>query len=96
MIRLAYAPTLWLAHFLAVYVIATLACEHAAAGAAATTAVVLAAFLATGAVDYRRWRARRDDPAGFVSLTSLLLCALSALAALWVAYPAFMVPACGQ
>lgn len=93
--RLALAPTLWLAHFLAVYVVATLACEHAAAGAAAATALALAAFLAAGIVDYRRWRAWRDETAGFICLASLLLCALSALAALWVAYPALVLPACG-
>jgi hypothetical protein len=94
--RLAIAPVTWLAHFVAVYVLATLACEHAAPGAAVATAVALATFLATGMVDYRRWRALPEGTAGFVSLTSLLLCALSALAALWVAYPAFVLPACGH
>lgn len=96
MMRLVLAPALWLAHFLAVYLIATLACERAAPGAALATAIALAAFLAIGVVDYRRWRGRRGDTPGFVALTSLLLCALSALAALWVAFPAFVLPACGR
>ena len=94
--RLALAPAVWLAHFLAVYLIATLACEHAAPGAALATALALAAFLTAGIVDYRRWRARRGDTAGFISATSLLLCALAALATLWVAYPALVLPACGR
>lgn len=96
LMRLAIAPTVWLAHFLAVYVLATIACEAAALAAAIATAVALAALLATGIVDYGRWRASPEDTAGFVSSTSLLLCALSALAALWVAYPAFTLPACGH
>jgi hypothetical protein len=96
LMRLAIAPAVWLAHFVAVYGLATLACEQAAVGAAAATAVALAAFLATGIVDYGRWRASPEGTAGFVSSTSLLLCALSALAALWVAYPAFTLPSCGH
>lgn len=94
--RLAIAPAVWLAHFVSVYVLATLACERAGAGAAVTTAVALIAFLGTAVVDYRRWRAAPAGTAGFLSLTSLLLCALSAVAALWVAYPAFTLPACGH
>lgn len=88
--RLALAPALWLAHFTVLYVIASLACERLVAGAAIATVAALAAFLVIGIADYRRWR----ESEGFVSLTSALVCALSALAALWVAYPAFVLPPC--
>jgi hypothetical protein len=89
-VKLFFSPAVWMAHFLAVYLLATLACERLAVGAAAVTVLALAALLARGFVDYGR--VRRDGTEAFVSLTSLLLCGLSALAALWVAYPAFVLP----
>lgn len=88
--RLFAAPAVWMAHFLAVYLIATLACERLAVGAAAVTVLAVAVLLAIGITDYRRLGGGGTQ--GFVSLTSLLLCAVSALAALWVAYPAFVLP----
>jgi hypothetical protein len=90
--RLSFAPAVWMAHFLAVYVLATLVCERAAAGAAVVTLAALAAFLLQGLSDYRIMK--REGAEAFVARTSLLLCALSALAVLWVAYPAFVLPAC--
>ena len=104
--RLAIAPAVWLAHFTAVYVLVSLVCSAEAAdrelfgiaivplGVALATAAACALFAAVGFADYRTWRALKSGPRAFVSLVSVLLCGLSALAALWVAYPAFALPPC--
>ena len=94
--RLAFAPTVWLVHFTVVYVLASVACERLVAGVAAATVVALLLFAAVGLIDYRRWRALGSGQEAFVSFVSVLLCALSALAALWVAYPAFILPPCAS
>lgn len=91
--RLALAPAVWLVHFTAVYALATLACERLAPGVVAATALALAVFFVAGLVDYRRWRARGGE-GDFVARINVLLCALSALATLWVAFPAFVLPPC--
>jgi hypothetical protein len=96
-VRLALAPAVWLAHFTAVYALASVACERVPAGVAAASALALGFYLAFGLLDYRRLRARRGDgEQAFVARVNVLLCALAALATLWVAYPAFVLPACAS
>ena len=92
--RLALAPAVWLVHFTLVYGVASVACERLAPAVAAATAAALVLYAGTAMVDYRRRRRTTDGAAALVSRTNLLLCALSALATLWVAYPAFVLPPC--
>jgi hypothetical protein len=95
-VRLALPPAVWLTHFGAVYLFASVACERLVLWATHVTAAALALFATTGLLEYRRWRSLGGGPAAFVSLTNLLVCALAALAALWVAYPAFVLPPCNR
>lgn len=94
--RLLLAPAVWLAHFTTVYVFASVACEALVPAVAVATAAALLVFVAAGLVDYRRWHMLGSGPGAFVSLVSVLLCALSAVAALWVAFPAFVLPSCAS
>jgi hypothetical protein len=92
--RLTLAPVIWMLHFLAVYVLATIACEVLAPASAIATAAALAAYAGIALIDRRRLRAAPGDTEVFVSRTNLLVVALSALGTLWVAYPAFALPPC--
>lgn len=95
--RLALAPAVWLAHFAAVYVLASVACERVPAGVAAASVLALGFFLAFGLFEYRRLRAQPGDGEKvFAARVNVLLCALAALATLWVAYPAFVLPPCAS
>jgi hypothetical protein len=42
MMRLAFAPAVWLAHFTVLYVLASVACERLLGGTAAATGVAIA------------------------------------------------------
>lgn len=97
---LAIVPAVWIAHFLAVYALVSVACATAAEaivvpGIAAATLAALACFAWFGLRNFRAWRAAQEGPA-FVAQTNLLLAALSAVATLWVAYPAFLLPPCAS
>ena len=94
--RLALAPAVWLAHFALVYVAASVACERLVPLTAAATLAAIALYGAAAAVDWRRLRGAMDGTASFVSRSNVALCALSALATLWVAYPAFVLPPCAS
>jgi hypothetical protein len=94
--RLALAPGVWLIHFTVVYVLASVACERLVLGTAAATGMALAIYLGAGIADYRRSRDAESGQTAFISRTSVLLCAFSALATLWVAYPAFVLPPCAS
>lgn len=94
--KLALAPAVWLAHFTFVYVVASVACERLAMATATATLAALAVYAGAALTDWRRLRRPADPPNRFVSRTHLALCALSALATLWVAYPAFVLPACAS
>lgn len=104
--KLVLAPAVWLAHFTFAYVVLSLVCSvHVvqrewlgvglvplAVGAA--TVIACALFAAIGYTDYRAWRRLENGPRELISIVSVLSCALSALGVLWVAYPAFVLPAC--
>lgn len=98
---LLVAPMVWTAHFVAVYVLVSLVCSGAPDlqrlvpwGVALATAAALAYFLFAGLASYRRARAAGEGASGFLASTSVLLCGLSGVATLWVAFPAFVLPAC--
>lgn len=106
--KLVVAPGIWLTHFSAVYVLLSLACASEAAqrtlfgfgivpfGVALATLAALALIAAAAWADRRRLRELRAGPGAFTARVSVLLCALSALAVGWVAYPAFVLPACAS
>lgn len=99
-------PTIWALHFLACYLIVSLACANGAGqhavwlgiGLASAAGLALIALIALR--NGRIWRAARErheheeDAAPFFAVTTLLLCAISALALIWVALPAIMLPPC--
>ena len=104
--KLAVAPGIWLAHFTLVYVLLSLVCATETAaltlsgfgivplGVALATVAAVGLIAAAAWSDLRRLGALQDGPDAFVPRASLLLCGLSALAVVWVAYPAFVLPAC--
>lgn len=94
--KLTLAPAVWLAHFTFVYVVASVACERLAMATAAATLAALAVYAGAALTDRRRLHDPANGPSRFVARTHLALCALSALATLWVAYPAFVLPACAS
>jgi hypothetical protein len=103
---LAAAPIVWLAHFVAVYALASLACPAAARlslspfGLSLTVIVLLTVVgialsgYALGA-NLRKWRdPATDDVAAFLARTNVLLHGLGMVGMLWVALPAFLLPSC--
>jgi hypothetical protein len=93
-------PIIWAGHFLSVYVLAALACARSFAhiewfgvavpqwGIGLITAMAIAAILLV--------QRRRGEPVTpFVGWTTSTLGWLSALAIVWAAVPAYLVPACG-
>lgn len=104
--RVVIAPGVWLAHFTFAYVMVSLVCSAGAAqreilGIALVpltvgiaTIAACALFVVQGCIDYRRWRAHEAGTQAFISAVSVLLCGLSALGVLWVAFPAFVLPPC--
>lgn len=104
--RLLIAPGVWLAHFTFAYVMVSLVCSAGGAGrevlgvavvplaVGVATLAACTLFAVQGYVDYRRWRAHEAGTRGFISIVSVLLCGLSALGVLWVAFPAFVLPPC--
>lgn len=107
LIVLLLAPLVWAAHFLACYVLVSLACAYGFGGV--RTGIGVLTLLALALIgwhamsNYREWMdARRVGPVYrpdadiriFFSLNAMLLCAVSAVALVWVAVPAAMLPAC--
>lgn len=101
--RLACVPAVWSGHFIACYAAVSLACRF---DARSVTAPVLLATLAALALlawigaqssrSRRRLRSGHDGAAAtrFLALATVMLCVLSALAVLWVAFPAAVLPPC--
>lgn len=104
LLSLVGAPLVWAAHFLACYLLVSLACTLALPGAdtgiAVATALALAVLALAGGSNFRKWSSARragtpDAPLqAFFALNAMLLCALSALALSWVAFPALVLPVC--
>lgn len=103
---LAGAPLLWLAHFVAVYVAASLVCVAprllplaptvALAGLVVLLTVVALALAAAGLLRNRKRlrEAQAGEPAFFLAQANLLLYGLAAVTMLWVALPGLLLPAC--
>jgi hypothetical protein len=74
--------------------------EPAALGIAVATLGALVLLAYTGALNYAKYRRAPSAPSGspdisaFIALNSLLLTALSAVALIWVAFPALILPTC--
>ena len=95
-------PLIWAGHFLAVYVLAALACARGFAhiewlGVGVTqwgiSSLTLAAIAAIASIILAQ--RKEDDPVSrFVAWTSLTLGGLSVLAIVWEALPAYLVPTC--
>lgn len=111
LLTLVSAPTIWIVHFVVCYVIVSLVCASQALEARiiglnpAELGVALATLVAGGLIliiavaSLRRWR----DPPGpdpdisrFFAMSSLLLCAISLLSMLWVAFPTSILPTCAS
>jgi hypothetical protein len=67
---------------------------------AGVTLAAGAALLSLGMFNYRKWRSipRTDRADGgatrFMALCSVMLCGLSLVGLIWVAFPAFVLPSC--
>lgn len=104
LISLVSAPLIWAVHFLACYLLVSLACAldfgGMRSGIAVATIVALALIALAAWSNFRKWAASRhsgspDAPLdAFFSLNALMLCAMSALALAWVAFPAALLPLC--
>lgn len=103
------APIIWIAHFGISYVIVSLVCalqltelqiaglDLAQLGIALITVLSLFLIGWIALVQARRWRnppGPDPDMNRFFAINTLLLCAVSALALLWVAFPAAVLPTC--
>ncbi|UVW29270.1 hypothetical protein [Massilia sp. H6] len=111
LLTLAGAPLVWMVHFLACYVIVSLACASSLhevrvmglsavqLGIAASTLVAGALIVMIAAPRLRDWRhPTGPDPelSRFFAISTLLLCAISLLSMLWVAFPTSMLPTCAS
>ena len=109
MITLVGAPIIWMAHFVICYVIVALVCalqlndarilglDPAQLGVAIATALALLLMGGIAAVNLRTWRhPSGPDPeiSRFFAANTLLLCSLSAVALIWVAFPTALLPTC--
>jgi hypothetical protein len=69
-------------------------------GVALLTLIALASLLYIAVINHAKWRCAVDREAPgaeinrFFSLCSVLLCVVSAVAVIWVTFPAFMLPSC--
>ncbi|GAB3540619.1 hypothetical protein GCM10027343_09950 [Noviherbaspirillum agri] len=105
---LVIGPTIWAAHFLGCYMIVSLACAsghtdviHPGIGIITLAALALLGYAVLQ--NFRKWRQAQQaqqahapgaDIAVFFSFNTVLLCALSAVALIWVAFPATLLPVC--
>lgn len=109
LLTLIGAPLIWIVHFVVCYAIVALTCASqlgeervmglnaAQFGVAVSTLIAGALIFGIAATRLRRWR----NPAGpdteigrFFAINTLLLCAISVVAMLWVAFPTIILPPC--
>lgn len=111
LLTLVGAPLIWIVHFVVCYAIVALVCalhlteirviglNAAELGVAASTLVAGALIVSIAVANQRQWR----DPPGpdpdisrFFAVSTLLLCAISLLSMLWVAFPTSVLPTCAS
>lgn len=111
LLTLVGAPIIFIVHFVVCYVIVSLVCalqltdarviglNAAELGVAAATLIAGALIVSIAAANRRHWR----NPAGpdpelshFFAVNTLLLCAISLLSMLWVAFPTSILPPCAS
>lgn len=104
LLSLFASPLIWTAHFVLCYGLVSLACAYGFAGArigvGLLTVIALALLGAVAGFHLAKRRAVRHSKApdagmqAFFALNSLMLCGLSAVALVWVALPAALLPTC--
>jgi hypothetical protein len=109
LLTLVGAPLIWIVHFVACYVIVSLVCASqpgqarfmglpaALLGIAAITLIAGALIVWLAVASWRRLRrppGAEPDISRFLAISTLLLCAISLLSMLWVAFPISMLPPC--
>lgn len=111
LLTLVGAPLIWMVHFVVCYAVVSLVCASqlgeervmglsaAQFGVAVSTLIAGALIFGIAVTSLRRWR----NPPGpdaeisrFFAINTLLLCAISVMAMLWVAFPALMLPPCAS
>lgn len=118
-LSLVSAPIVWAAHFVACYVLVSLACAYGfgrvGTGIAVLTLAALGLIGYSTLANWRKWKrmqAREPRPSSsapglssdktavdtsrFFALTSAMLGILSAVALIWVAFPAAILPPCAS
>lgn len=101
---LVSGPIIWAIHFLACYLIVSFACTFRLGGAntgiAVVTVMALGLLAYTMLANYRKWqlahRSNTGDLDAFFALNSMMLCGLSAVALIWVAFPSTVLPTCAS
>lgn len=98
-VYLCGAPVVWAAHFLLCYVLVALSCSFGwpqamVPGIAGITLAAVAALATLAWLSYRARRRPVNEETVLFARVSLGLCALSAVALLWVAFPATVLPSC--
>lgn len=111
LLTLVGAPLIWIVHFVVCYVIVSLACAAQAdrsrfigldaveLGVGASTLLAGALIIGIAVASQRRWRhppGPDPDISRFFAVSTLLLCAISLLSMLWVAFPTLMLPTCAS
>ncbi len=112
LLTLVGAPIIWIVHFVACYVMVSLVCltrltrapivvglNAAELGIAVATLIAGALIVIIAVASLRRWRdPPRPDPDidRFFAVCTLLLCAISLLSMLWVAFPTSILPTCAS
>ncbi|MFC0253652.1 hypothetical protein [Massilia consociata] len=111
LLTLVSAPLVWIVHFVVCYVIVALVCASqldetrfiglnaVELGVAASTLLAGALIIGIAVVSQRRWRhppGPDPDISRFFAISTLLLCAISLLSMLWVAFPTSMLPTCAS
>ena len=111
LLTLVGAPIIWIVHFIVCYAIVGLVCASqpgaarimgmnaAQFGVAVATLIAGVLMVSIAVTSLRRWRNPPGPDAeisSFFAVNTLLLCAISVLALLWVAFPTLVLPTCAS
>lgn len=111
LLTLVGAPLIWMLHFVVCYAIVSLVCASQLArtrviglnaaelGVALATLVAGTLIVGLAVAKWRRWRnppGPDPDVSRFFAIATLLLCGISLLSMLWVAFPTSVLPTCAS